>query len=102
MRAKYTASSGNVFEDLGLSSPGERKTKAEIAALINSLISDKSQTEAAELLGITQPQVSDLSRGKLKHFSVERLFGLLLNLGHDVDIVIRKADQDAKVEVIAA
>jgi len=105
MKDKYTLSSGNVFEDLGLPKAEERQTKADIAILINAIISDKTQEQAAEILGISQPQISDLSRGKLKHFSVERLFELLIKLGRNVQIVVSEADKKEKlahIEVIAA
>jgi len=105
MKDEYTESSGNVFEDLGLERPEERQTKADVALLINSIISDKTQEQAANILGISQPQVSDLSRGKLKHFSVERLFELLIKLGCNIQIVVSEADEKdklAQIEVIAA
>lgn len=42
------------------------------------------------MLGISQPQVSNLKRGNLKHFSVERLFDLLNALDRDIEIRIKK------------
>ncbi|NOX67422.1 MAG: XRE family transcriptional regulator [Chlorobi bacterium] len=101
-------SSGNVFADLECKNPEELKLKAKIAASINSIIKHRhiAQVETAEVLGITQPQVSDLKKGKLKHFSVERLFDLLNALGRDVEIVIKKkssrTQREARTEVIAA
>jgi predicted XRE-type DNA-binding protein len=38
-------------------------------------------TEAAELLGVTQPRVSDLVRGRLDLFSVDSLINMLARLG---------------------
>lgn len=87
-----TESSGNVFADLGLDNPEELKIKATIARLINKIIKKSGHTQArtAKILGISQPQVSDLKRGQLKHFSVERLFEFLNAFGRDVEIVIKK------------
>ena len=53
--ADYTVSSGNVFKDLGLSSPDERLAKAKLAYKINRCIADQEMTQkaAADLLGIS-------------------------------------------------
>jgi len=90
--AKITESSGNVFADLGVDKPEELQLKAKIASTINSIIKHRGlkQKDAAKILGITQPQVSALTRGELYRFSVERLFHLLNALGRDVNIVIKK------------
>src|SRR5690349_19689742 len=84
-------SSGNVFADLGLPNPEESLVKAELAVQINMLIKKRklNQTDAAKLLGLDQPKVSALSRGRLSGFSVERLFKLLSILNQDIEIVIR-------------
>ena len=83
-------SSGNVFEDLGLPDSSDRLIKSEIASRISAIIEKRglTQSQAAELLGVTQADVSDLVRGKLKGFSTERLFRFLNALGQDVEIVI--------------
>lgn len=81
-------SSGNVFADLGLLNSDELLIKAELVHQISELISVKklTQAEAAELLGIDQPKVSALVRGKLSGFSTERLFRFLNALGSNVEI----------------
>jgi predicted XRE-type DNA-binding protein len=60
-------SSDNVFADLGLPNADELLIKAELAHQISELIEvhQLTQTAAAELLGIDQPKVSALMRGKL-------------------------------------
>lgn len=40
-------------------------------------------------MGLDQPKVSALMHGKLKGFSVERLFQCLNDLGHEIQITIR-------------
>jgi predicted XRE-type DNA-binding protein len=80
--------SGNVFEDLGLPDADLRLAKAELARFIRKLIAARGLTQgaAAKLLGIKQPDVSDLVRGRLARFSLERLGGFLPPLGMDVTI----------------
>jgi predicted XRE-type DNA-binding protein len=84
-------SSGNVFADLGLPEPEERLAKADLAIAITRDIQRRelTQQEAAELLGIAQPDVSNLKRGQLSGYSIERLTRLLNALGHDVEIRVR-------------
>jgi predicted XRE-type DNA-binding protein len=84
-------SSGNVFADLGVPYPEEYLVKAELAIQINKLIKKRklNQTDAAKLLGLDQPKISALNRGRLAGFSVERLFKLLAILDQDIEIVIK-------------
>jgi predicted XRE-type DNA-binding protein len=88
----YEVSSGNVFRDLGLPNAEELSTKARLAIEIGRIISKRglSQTEAAKVLGLDQPKVSAIVRGRLDKFSVERLCQLLTRLGCDIDIQIRE------------
>lgn len=84
-------SSGNVFADLGVPHPEEYLVKAELAIQISKLIKKRklTQTGAAKLLGLDQPKISALNRGRLSGFSVERLFKLLSILEQDIEIVIK-------------
>jgi predicted XRE-type DNA-binding protein len=85
------ASSGNVFADLELPDADESLAKAELAGRICALLAERrlTQAKAAAVLGVDQPKVSALMRGKLDGFSVERLFRFLNALGQDVEIIIR-------------
>ena len=47
-----------------------------------------SQAQAAKLLGVTQPRVSDLMRGKIELFSVDTLVNMLRAAGHEVGVTI--------------
>jgi predicted XRE-type DNA-binding protein len=87
----YSVGSGNVFADLGLEAPEEALAKAELTAKIAEIIDARrlTQTAAAKLLGIDQPKVSALLRGKLQGFSTERLIKFLNALGRDVEIVVK-------------
>jgi predicted XRE-type DNA-binding protein len=74
-----TASCGNVFADLGLKNPAEHLAKAELVQRIADIIAEQklTQAKAAKVLGIDQPKVSALLRGKLDGFSLDRLFRFL-------------------------
>lgn len=88
---EYTESSGNVFADLGLPDAAELQAKADLAIQISRIIEERglTQAEAAEILGIDQPKVSALVRGRLSGFSMERLYRFLNALGRDIEIVVR-------------
>lgn len=86
-----TASSGNVFADIGVPEPEEELAKAQLASRIREIIrgSRLTQVAAAVVMGIDQPKVSALLRGRLTNFSSERLMRLLTRLGQDVEIVVK-------------
>jgi predicted XRE-type DNA-binding protein len=94
-------SSGNVFADLGLPDPEERLAKAKLAHTICQLINSAglSQQAAASRLGIDQPKVSALMRGKLRDFSTERLMRLVIALDRDVVITVRQPKDEAHPSV---
>jgi predicted XRE-type DNA-binding protein len=97
-----TPSSGNVFADLGLANPAELQLKSDLTILIRQAIQDQAltQQQAAENLGIQQPAVSDLVRGKrLEHYSLERLLGFLATLGHQVTLTIAAPQLEAAASV---
>ncbi len=83
-------SSGNVFADLGFADADERMLKAQLAVKIAELIEQKGWTQArtAEVIGLDQPKVSHLLRGRLSGFSADRLFAILNRLGHSVEVRI--------------
>lgn len=83
--------SKNVFADLGHVDPETHLLKAGLVTRIREIISENNltQTEAAERMGLSQPDVSRLLRGQFRDVSVERLMRMLTKLGYDVDIVVR-------------
>jgi predicted XRE-type DNA-binding protein len=86
-------SSGNVFADLRIENPEEYLAKSELAAEILRIIQSRrlTQTEAGKLLGLRQPKVSDLLRGRLDGFSTDRLLRFITLLGYNVQIRLSKA-----------
>jgi predicted XRE-type DNA-binding protein len=83
-------SSGNIFEDMGMADADERLAKAELARFIRKAINERglTQEQAAELLGVRQPDVSDLMRGKLARFSRMRLERFLNALDLEIRIQV--------------
>ena len=85
-----TVGSGNVFKDLGLKDAEDVLAKAKLAARIVQILQERklTQAEAATVLGVDQPKVSQVYRGRLDDFSIERLMRFLTALHRDVRIVI--------------
>ncbi|MEO6967383.1 MAG: helix-turn-helix transcriptional regulator [Rhodanobacteraceae bacterium] len=81
----------NVLVDLGLNDAEELSAKAVLAVKLNDLIDKRglSQTEAADITGMTQPKVSHVRRYKLQNISLERLMQALVSLDQHVEIVVR-------------
>jgi|SRR5579864_3383241 len=101
------AGSGNVFRDLNVPNPDEALAKAELVQKIIDIINQRNltQKETAAILGIDQPKVSNLLRGKFDGYSTERLFRFLNFLGHDVEIFIgpsRAKNKPASTRVVKA
>lgn len=98
--------SGNVFADVGVPDAGLTLAKAEIAARILRVIESEGLTQSAagKRLGLGQPKVSALLRGRLEGFSTDRLMRSLTRLGCDVRISITgpKAGRHGAVRVAAS
>ena len=95
-KVNYTRGSGNVFSDLELPDADERLLKAQLAVQIRRFIEQKewTQAETAEVIGLDQPKVSNLLRGRLAGFSVDRLLNILNRLGHNVEVRISAKEYD--------
>lgn len=89
--------SGNVFADLDLPDPDVRLVKAEAVVQIRLAMQEQGLTQAtaAERTGLTQPQVSNLLRGRTESFTLDRLFRCVNALGRDVRISFAPADRGA-------
>jgi predicted XRE-type DNA-binding protein len=85
-------SSGNVFLDLGysLDEAAILQMRADLMADIRKFVKTRklTQDKAAEILGITQSRVSDLTRGKWEKFSLEMLITLATKAGMHVTLKI--------------
>ena len=86
--------SGNVFADLGFENPAEERLKADLVIGITDVIERRelSQSAAAKLMGVSQPDVSKLLRGRTGGYSLERLLAFTRALGSDVEITVRRSE----------
>ena len=91
VRVRVHKGSGNVFADIGLPNAEEHLVKAKLVFKIEALMRERGlkQIEAADLLGVKQPDISKLLRGDFRQFSVDRLLRFLVALGQDVEIVVK-------------
>lgn len=89
---KATAGSDNIFADLGFANPEEELLKAKLIRELRAIIKRRklTQTKAAELLGLKQPDVSALVTGRVGKFSIDRIVRCLDRLNYRVDVVIRQ------------
>lgn len=88
-------STNDVFTDLGFA-PAEAENLRIRSAMMRALVAfirtkKLTQARAAKLLGVTQPRVSDLMRGKIHLFSIDNLVVLLAAAGLRVDLKVRRA-----------
>ena len=88
--------SGNVFADLGLADAEKLKIKTGLVVEIRKAIRSRglTQQEAAKLMGITQPKVSDMMRGDFSNLSERKLMDCLTRLGYDIEIKVRPAKSE--------
>ncbi|HVI86757.1 MAG TPA: helix-turn-helix transcriptional regulator [Dongiaceae bacterium] len=88
---KVTRSSGNVFKDLGLENSDELAARSDMITAISKIIKERGlkQADVAEIVGLTQADVSRLTHGIVNRFSTDRIMQVLTRLGHDVEIVIK-------------
>lgn len=97
MTVRTRRSSGNVFRDLGFAEDEAEnlKIRADLMIELSKLIEAQGLTQAAaaELLGVTQPRISDLMRGKIDRFSVDSLIEMLGHAGASVSVVVTQRDK---------
>ena len=94
-KLKRTRGSGNVFADLGFAKAEAEnlKLRAELMMCIEDYYrkSGMTQSRAAAALGLTQPRLNALLKGKIGLFSLDALVNVASRAGLNVRLVIRKA-----------
>jgi predicted XRE-type DNA-binding protein len=94
-KAKITKSGGNVYADIGLPDAEELNLKASLVLKIADVMSSRhlTQSAAAKLTGLAQPDFSRILNGNFRDMSVGRLFRILVALDVDVEINVRQEGQ---------
>ena len=82
--------SDNVFEDLGFKAEeaANLKVRADLMLDLRRYIQERgwTQAEAASFLGETQPRISNLLKGEISRFSVDKLINMLARAGIQVRV----------------
>lgn len=99
MAMRTHRSSGNVFRDLGFADDEAEnlRVRADLMISLSKLLAERglTQAQAAKLLGVTQPRISDLKRGKIQLFSVDSLIEMLGHAGAHVSVTVKQRRQVA-------
>ena len=92
----------NIFAALELPDADEWLAKAELARAVALVIRERrlTQTAAARMLGVVQSDISNLYRGRLAGYSLERLYRFLNALGQDVRIVVQPKPRSRKAATV--
>jgi predicted XRE-type DNA-binding protein len=96
--SKIEKGSMNVYTDLGVADADEMLVKAQLASKIAEIIKLRklTQTQASSLLGITQPKLSNMLRGRFRGISETKMLECMTLLGRDVQIVVKSASRSRK------
>ena len=94
-KLKSTRGSANVFRDLGFP-PDEAQNlllRSDLMTRIEKYVgaSGLKQKDAAARLGVAQPRLNDLLKGKIERFSLDALVNMLGRAGMRVELSVKKA-----------
>ena len=100
-KTDFEVGSGNIYADIGLPNPEERLAKARLMHLITHEIERRglTQKDAANLIGATQPDVSNITRGRGRTYSLEMLMSILHRLGIETCIIAQGNAVDERIPV---
>ena len=91
---KAHTSNKNVFRDLGFGSEEAENLRIRSALMMELTEhiqrTGMTQKEAAKSLNVTQPRISDLTRGKIDVFSIDTLIAMLSRIGFKTTIQVRR------------
>lgn len=94
-KLKYFLGSGNVFIDLGFDKAEAENLKLRSDLMIRIIQfhrkSGLKQAAAAKALGLTQPRLNALLKGRIYQFSLDALVNIATNAGLNVRLVVKKA-----------
>ena len=94
-KLKIEVGSGNVFRDLGFDEAEAENLKLRSTLMIRiiKLVDElnSTQSEAAKMLGVTQPRLNQLLKGKIQLFSLDALVNMLASAGLRVTVTVKRA-----------
>ena len=95
---KIEKGSMNIYADIGVADAEEMLVKAQLAAKIAEIIKLRklTQMQAAALLGMPQPKLSNMLRGRFRGISEAKMLECITLLGRDVQIVVKPASRSRK------
>lgn len=101
--SSYVDSSGNIFADMGLDDADELLLRSQLGYSVQQILKSRDlvQREISELLGIQQPEVSNLMQGKYHLFSEGRLLSFLNKLDQKVVIQISQHEEGEPLQQVA-
>ena len=95
-----TKSTGNVFTDLGFSREEAELLKMRTDLMIQLNDTSKrnqgTQAQVAEVFGVSQARVSDLTRGKWDKFSIDMLISLLIRAGKHCEVRVSQPKRSTR------
>lgn len=99
MTIRIRRSSGNIYKDLGFSAKEAAylSIRSDLMILLAETLKERklTQVRAARLLGVSQPRVSDIVRGRIHLFSIDSLVEMLAKLGVSVTVQARRSKRVA-------
>ena len=101
MRATYGG--GDVFLDGGFPA-GEAehlRLRAKLMLALSVFIREEklTQARAARIMGVAQPRISDLMRGKIERFTIDTLVNMVTSAGLNVDLHITSSARPADSKI---
>ena len=94
-KLKIETGSENVFRDLGFDEAEAENLKLRSTLIIRIIKmvreSEMTQSDAANVFGVTQPRLNQLLKGKIQLFSLDALVNMLASAGMRVTMSVKKA-----------
>lgn len=92
----------NIWDAL-LDDPADRescKIKSELMINVELFIKERSLTqgEAAELMGVSQPKISNIVNGRMDRITVDSLINMLAKVGITFDLKVSNSDENIEEE----
>ena len=88
-----TPAEGNIFADLHLPDAENLKLRAVLMQEVKRYVegSGLTQTDAARLLGTTQPKLNDILKGDIGKCTIDRLVNMLAAVDVHISLLVDRA-----------